>query len=31
MPPHIHYCMAGTFVVLTLDLEVHGESEHMQG
>lgn len=28
---HIHYLVAGTFVVLTLDLRVHGRSEHMQG
>lgn len=28
---HIYYLVAGTFVVLTLDLRVHGRSEHMQG
>ena len=31
IPLHVHYFVTGTFIVLTLDLEVHGGSEHMQG
>ena len=28
IPPHVHYFVTGTSIILTLDLKVHGGSEH---